>query len=414
MRARRSRLPARARERRGGAAPGRVVRPRLRRLGRTDLRRPAPARPGGRAAAATGRAVRVLAAAPPIDWCCYDAGSERAGPRLVNDYFGMHRSRRPRRLRLVHARLRRLDPALPRATGSSSRIWSRSSRRRTRPPPTATRPTASGRGAGRWSRSGRCGSREPLRPRGAEPRGLDAAARPSTPPAPSATGRSGDSTGASGTCPSRSCARCPTSPARTWSSSAAAPRTSRPGSRGCGARPVGVDVTPAQLETARAMQARVRARVPAARGERRGRAAAGRVVRPRDLRVRRVDLGRSVPLDPRGGAAAPAGRRARLPRQRHALDPVHAGRGDPADDELRAAVLRHAPLRVGRTTARSSSTSATATGSGCCARTASRSLDLIEIQAPAGRGPAPVRGCRQPEWARRWPSEEIWRARKVA
>ena len=34
--------------------------------------------------------------------------------------------------------------------------------------------------------------------------------------------------------------------------------------------PVGVDLTPAQLETARRMQARVRARVPARRGERRG------------------------------------------------------------------------------------------------------------------------------------------------
>ena len=45
-----------------------------------------------------------------------------------------------------------------------------------------------------------------------------------------------------------------TSPARTWSSSAAGRRTSAPGSKRAGAaRVVGVDVTPAQLETARRM-----------------------------------------------------------------------------------------------------------------------------------------------------------------
>ena len=61
--------------------------------------------------------------------------------------------------------------------------------------------------------------------------------------------------------------------------------------------------------------ARVRARIPADRGGR-GRDRPGRrLLRPRRLRVRRVDLGRSLPLDPGGGAAAAAGRRARLPAQ---------------------------------------------------------------------------------------------------
>ena len=42
---------------------------------------------------------------------------------------------------------------------------------------------------------------------------------------------------------------------------------------------------------------------------------------------------------------------------------------------------------TGRTTGRSSSTSATATGSGCCAANGFEILDLIEIQAPPGSDP---------------------------
>ena len=62
--------------------------------------------------------------------------------------------------------------------------------------------------------------------------------------------------------------------------------------------------------------ARVRARVPADRGGRgRDRPLADALRRPRRLRVRRLDLVRSLPLDPGGGAAAAAGRRARLPAQ---------------------------------------------------------------------------------------------------
>jgi hypothetical protein len=41
-------------------------------------------------------------------------------------------------------------------------------------------------------------------------------------------------------------------------------------------------------------------------------------------------------------------------------------------------------------------------------------LDLIEIQAPPQSDPHRYGGLPTPEWARRWPSEEIWRARKVA
>jgi SAM-dependent methyltransferase len=41
-------------------------------------------------------------------------------------------------------------------------------------------------------------------------------------------------------------------------------------------------------------------------------------------------------------------------------------------------------------------------------------LDLIQIQAPEGAEPTRFQGLPQPGWARRWPSEEIWRARKRA
>lgn len=41
-------------------------------------------------------------------------------------------------------------------------------------------------------------------------------------------------------------------------------------------------------------------------------------------------------------------------------------------------------------------------------------LDLVEIQAPEGAQPSRHAGLPLPDWARRWPSEEIWRARKRA
>jgi hypothetical protein len=37
---------------------------------------------------------------------------------------------------------------------------------------------------------------------------------------------------------------------------------------------------------------------------------------------------------------------------------------------------------------------------------------LIEIQAPEGAQPHRFAGLPSPEWAHKWPSEEIWKARK--
>jgi SAM-dependent methyltransferase len=41
-------------------------------------------------------------------------------------------------------------------------------------------------------------------------------------------------------------------------------------------------------------------------------------------------------------------------------------------------------------------------------------LDLVELQAPEGATPRRFPEMPLPDWARRWPSEEIWRARKRA
>jgi len=39
-------------------------------------------------------------------------------------------------------------------------------------------------------------------------------------------------------------------------------------------------------------------------------------------------------------------------------------------------------------------------------------VDLVEVRAPEGAAPSPL-GNVSPEWARRWPAEEIWRAKKI-
>jgi SAM-dependent methyltransferase len=41
-------------------------------------------------------------------------------------------------------------------------------------------------------------------------------------------------------------------------------------------------------------------------------------------------------------------------------------------------------------------------------------LDLVEVRAPEGAEPHRFEGLPSASWARRWPSEEIWRARKRA
>ena len=94
-----------------------------------------------------------------------------------------------------------------------------------------------------------------------------------------------------------------------------------------GARPVGVDITPAQLETARRMQAELGLEFPLVEADA---AETGLPSASFDLAV--SEYGASiwvdpVPVDTRGGAPAAAGRRARLPPQLDARDALRAGRG---------------------------------------------------------------------------------------
>ena len=65
----------------------------------------------------------------------------------------------------------------------------------------------------------------------------------------------------------------------------------------------------------------------------------------------------------------------------------------------------------GPTATRSTSTSATATGSASSGRTASRSRTSSSSGRPPTRRPATTTSSTL-EWARQWPSEEIWKARK--
>ena len=181
-----------------------------------------------------------------------------------------------------------------------------------------------------------------------------------------------------------------------------------------GAHPVGVDPTPAQLATARRCQAELGSALPAGRGARRAGAPPGRLVRPRRLRVRGLHLGRSLPLDPGGGAPAAPRRAPRLPARLDPLRPLQPRTSGPVGEQLvrpqfgmyrfdwRAdgdGIEFHLPhgdlLRLLR-----------ANGF--------EVLDLIEIQAPPGAEDHPFYSSVPAAWAKRWPSEEIWVARKLA
>ena len=379
--------------------------------GAIDLRRPVPLGPRGGSAAAAGRPSRLLATRRRSRCCCCnDAGRVDGARRSISPYFGMHRIDEPDEPGRVRASVRRVDPALPRERLRDRATCGRCSRPRA-PSPRYRTAERDGVGAQVADGADLDGAASGTDEHVAANRRAWTGARPSTPTGAARLGERRDRVGRAGR--SRVRARAlPDVPGKDSSSSAAAPRTSRPGSPAA-ARARSASTSPPRSSRPPGGCRPSRARVPAARGERGGRAAAGRALRPGGLRVRRVDLGRPVPLDPRGGAAAAAGRRlvflvngtllilcvarrgaADRPRARSgAYFGMHRFEWD--DDE---AVEFHL---------------GTATGSACCARTASRSRtdrDPGARGAPASR----LRPLHGRSGRKRWPSEEIWRARKLA
>ena len=179
-----------------------------------------------------------------------------------------------------------------------------------------------------------------------------------------------------------------------------------------GARMVGVDVTPAQLETARAMQKQFGLEFPLIE------ASAEDVPLPDasfDLAV--SEYGASIWCDPYRWIPEAArllrpggelvflvnGTLFMLCAQEQEIPPGPELRRDyfgmhrfewPDDDGIEFHLPYGEMIRVLR-------------GSGFEVE------DLIEIQAPEGAVRHRYDALPTPEWARRWPSEEIWRARKV-
>ena len=196
------------------------------------------------------------------------------------------------------------------------------------------------------------------------------------------------------------------------SSSSAVGRPTLGLARRSGARPVGVDITPAQLDTARRVHGRDRDRVPARRGERGGRAAARRLVRPGASRSTVPPSGATRALGAGGRTAAPAGGRLVflrnsmlailcVPDEPGTRPSAAASAEGPAPDHLVVRGRRRVPP------------SATASGS-------TPPLGGLRGRAPrralrAGRR-EDARGLRRPtaEWASKWPAEDLWAARKRA
>ena len=180
-----------------------------------------------------------------------------------------------------------------------------------------------------------------------------------------------------------------------------------------GARPVGVDITPAQLETARAMQARHGLEFPLVE------ASAEAVPLPDgsfDLAI--SEYGASIWADPYAWIPEAArllrpggelvflvnGTLSMVCMQDEEVPPTTDLRRPyfgmhrfewPGDDSVDFHLGYGDWIRLFR-------------------RTGFEVVDLIEIQAPEGADRHRYDGLPLPDWARRWPSEEIWRARKLA
>ncbi len=181
-----------------------------------------------------------------------------------------------------------------------------------------------------------------------------------------------------------------------------------------GARPVGVDVTPAQLETARAMQARFGLEFPLLEASAEAVPLADASF---DLAV--SEYGASIWADPYGWVPEAA----RLLRPGGEL--VFLVNGTLAmlcaseDEEAvpPGADLLRPYFGMHRFEWPDDDSVEFHLGYGDWIRLLTRSgfevLDLVEVQAPEAGEPHRFPGLPERGWARRWPSEEIWKARKL-
>ena len=211
--------------------------------------------------------------------------------------------------------------------------------------------------------------------------------------------------------PRRRSGRSATSTGSTSWSSAAARRTSPPGSRGA-ARGRSASTSRRPSSRPRGAARRRRARVPARRGERRGRPAAVGELRPRGLGVRREHLVRPAPLAARGVPPAPAGRAPLVPPQHDALDPLRARRGGAARPRRSCGRSAGSAGSSGRARSASSGSSRTASSSGSSAGPASTSSTSSSCTRPTTRATTSTTTAFSADWSRRWPAEEIWVAAK--
>ena len=154
---------------------------------------------------------------------------------------------------------------------------------------------------------------------------------------------------------------------------------------------------------------RARSRLPTDPWQCRGRPVSRCELRSRHLRVRSLDLGGSTGVDPRSGASPPAGRPADLPDQLHAPDAVHAGRGAAGDQRARSPVAGPPSARVGERSIRQLRPGPWRLDS---RSSPERIRDREPRRALAGRGCDDGFPYATAEWARKWPTEEVWIARR--
>ena len=178
-----------------------------------------------------------------------------------------------------------------------------------------------------------------------------------------------------------------------------------------GARVTGVDITPAQLETARRMSEETGIALELIEAN------AEDVPLPADsFDLALSEYGASiwcdpVQVDPGGGAAAPSGRRARLPLQLGALHALLSGRRKGLR-AARPAAIRDASPRVDRRRRGVEFHLGHGDMLRLLRETGFEVEGLWEIQASESAKDHGYYDFVSAEWARKWPAEEIWKARK--